>query len=250
MPTDDRKAAILPLRSMGIAFAIVAFWCVTLLGLLHSRILHGSWVWIGLAIGLRTLLQTGLFITAHDAMHGLIWPTDSRGNAQIGRLALWLYAFLPYAPCRQRHVQHHHFPTQREDPDFHADQRFWIWYWNFMRQYLNAQQGWQVVGAIALVLTSIILINPARLANLLLFWLLPLVLSSLQLFYFGVYLPHRRPHNGYADRHCASSLAVPIWLSFLMCYHFGYHWEHHEYPHLPWYALPMVARKRLRPIES
>jgi hypothetical protein len=36
--------------------------------------------------------------------------------------------------------------------------------------------------------------------------------------------------------HNARSSSMPIWLSLLTCYHFGYHWEHHEYPYVPWCA--------------
>ncbi len=78
-------------------------------------------------------------------------------------------------------------------------------------------------------------------ANLLLFWILPILLSTLQLFFFGTYLPHRFA-IGEAEKagnsHHAISSNYPIVLSFLTCYHFGYHWEHHEYPFLPWYKLP------------
>jgi beta-carotene ketolase (CrtW type) len=79
-------------------------------------------------------------------------------------------------------------------------------------------------------------------SNLILFWLLPLSLSSIQLFYFGIFLPHRRPKTGYTNRHCAKSSYYSIFWSFVTCYHFGYHWEHHEYPHLPWYKLPLAVR--------
>ncbi len=248
MQNCNRTVPILP--AFPIAIVILTLWCGSLLILLRMSIAPGAWGWIGLLIALRTLLQTGLFITGHDAMHGLIWPTSPHWNAQIGRVMLGLYAFLPYEACRQRHYQHHHFPTQLEDPDFHNDQRLHIWYWKFMRQYLDAQHGGWIVGTIALLLASMALIQPARLVNLILFWLLPLVLSSFQLFYFGVYLPHRQRPGAYRDWHCASSLAVPVWLSFLMCYHFGYHWEHHKYPHLPWYALPMAMRELSHPIDS
>ncbi|MGL6133378.1 MAG: fatty acid desaturase, partial [Prochlorococcaceae cyanobacterium] len=72
---------------------------------------------------------------------------------------------------------------------------------------------------------------------------LPLALSSLQLFLFGTYLPHRGPAQ--AAPHAAITLAWPEPLSLLACYHFGYHVEHHSNPSLPWYELP-ACHRRLR----
>ncbi len=76
--------------------------------------------------------------------------------------------------------------------------------------------------------------------NLGIFWLLPLVLSSMQLFYFGTYLPHREDLSPFCDHHRARSLDLPPIWSLLSSYHFSYHWEHHEYPQIPWYQLPLV----------
>jgi beta-carotene ketolase (CrtW type) len=75
-------------------------------------------------------------------------------------------------------------------------------------------------------------------------WILPLLLSALQLFVVGTVLPHRRA-EACGNRHRAESLALPPWLSLLACYHFGYHWEHHEYPQVPWFGLAGVRRQHL-----
>ena len=75
-------------------------------------------------------------------------------------------------------------------------------------------------------------------------WILPLLLSALQLFVVGTVLPHRRA-EACGNRHRAESLALPPWLSLLACYHFGYHWEHHAFPHLAWHQLPQ-ARRRIK----
>jgi beta-carotene/zeaxanthin 4-ketolase len=76
--------------------------------------------------------------------------------------------------------------------------------------------------------------------NLFWFWVLPILLSTMQLFFFGTYLPHRAD-NAENSHHAISSNYPLIW-SFLTCYHFGYHWEHHEYPLLPWYKLPSARQ--------
>ena len=68
--------------------------------------------------------------------------------------------------------------------------------------------------------------------------------GALQLFVVGTVLPHRRA-EACGNRHRAESLALPPWLSLLACYHFGYHWEHHEYPQVPWFGLAGVRRQHL-----
>jgi beta-carotene ketolase (CrtW type) len=48
------------------------------------------------AIFWQTFLYTGLFITAHDAMHGVIFPQSYKINNFIGSLALFIYGLLSY----------------------------------------------------------------------------------------------------------------------------------------------------------
>jgi beta-carotene ketolase (CrtW type) len=70
--------------------------------------------------------------------------------------------------------------------------------------------------------------------NLLLFWVLPSLLSTLQLFYFGTWLPHRGEHD---NPHHSRTLKKNHLLAFLTCYFFGYHFEHHQAPGMPWWRL-------------
>jgi beta-carotene ketolase (CrtW type) len=81
--------------------------------------------------------------------------------------------------------------------------------------------------------------------NLALFALFPSILSSLQLFYFGTFLPHREPKIGYHYPHRSQSHNLPSFWSFMACYHFGYHQEHHEHPDVPWWQLPEIYRQRV-----
>jgi beta-carotene/zeaxanthin 4-ketolase len=201
-----------------------------------------SLVWILLAILGHSFLQTGLFILAHDAMHGSLIPQSRWLNHRIGCLALWLYAFLPYQECHAKHRQHHRFPAQRADPDFHngSDRHFFGWYVTFMKGYLPFWQMVVLMSNWGLIFGGLNLIWGIDLANLVLFWIVPLFISSIQLFAFGTYLPHRSTSS---NSHRACSSEYPVWLSFLTCYHFGYHWEHHEYPQAPWYRLPTLRQR-------
>ena len=74
------------------------------------------------------------------------------------------------------------------------------------------------------------------LENLLLFWILPGILSTFQLFYFGTYVPHKNGHE-HSNKHKSKTLKKNHVLAFLSCYFFGYHFEHHDAPGVPWWRL-------------
>ncbi len=189
----------------------------------------------------RTFIQTGLFILAHDAIHGSVLPHHPQLNQAIGKFAVTLYAFLDYHKLSVNHWQHHRHPGSPKDPDFY-DCPGWLWYLKFMKGYFELRQTLiQLVGLSAVFIILYFGLH-APLANICLFWVLPLLLSSMQLFFFGTYLPHRPIDT--SNSHHAISCNYPPIVSFFTCYHFGYHWEHHEYPYLPWYRLPSARRAR------
>lgn len=74
------------------------------------------------------------------------------------------------------------------------------------------------------------------------FFMLPAILASMQLFYFGTYLPHRHRDGAFADRHRSRSNEYGWLASLMTCFHFGYHHEHHLSPGTPWWALPGYRR--------
>ncbi len=204
-----------------------------------------------LVILVRTFLHTGLFIVAHDAMHGSLAPASRPINDQLGRLSLFLYAGLPYGLCRSKHLQHHLSPGRSGDPDFHAGIQAdpVRWYIAFMAAYLSTAQMATLLltwGASTLALSGWQGSMKRAVTGILLFWIAPLLLSSIQLFTFGTYLPHRpRGRRPLMNRHRARSIAYPTPLSLLACYHFGYHWEHHECPQSAWYRLPAIRSRKL-----
>lgn len=194
--------------------------------------------WVLPAMAIQTFLCTGLFITAHDAMHGTVAPENSRLNDAIGTVAVMLYALFSFSNLRHHHGFHHEHPGDSErDPDFHDGEHpgFFRWYFRFMFRYLT---WWQVAG-MALVYNVLLHVAGVPAQNVLLLWVAPALFSTLQLFYFGTFLPHRTPGER-DDPHHAQSSSYPVWLSLLTCYHFGYHREHHEHPAVPWWRLPAV----------
>lgn len=200
---------------------------------------------LGLVIALRTFLQTGLFILGHDAMHRTLVPGHQRLNDGLGRLALLLYAGLPYARCRRHHLRHHRFPGSRRDPDFRRASGDGVlrWYARFMANYLSLGQLLVLLASWLAVAGGLMLIEPRRALAVPIVWVLPLVLSSFQLFLFGTYLPHRGDGSTPAGPHAVRSLGYPHLLSLLACYHFGYHREHHAHPAVPWFRLPQLRRQ-------
>lgn len=205
---------------------------------------------LAILIAIRTWLQTGLFVTAHDAMHGTIAPGKPRLNWAIGQLCVILYALLPYNLLYVNHQLHHRHPATDLDPDF-SHRPGWLWYLGFISSSLMAvgglRQGMRWLLGMAAVFT-VLIVGGWSIENLFCLWILPLLLSSFQLFYFGTFLPHRaigtssdRPLDAVVN-HRARSSDLHISWSLLTCYHFGYHWEHHEYPALPWHQLPLVKK--------
>jgi beta-carotene ketolase (CrtW type) len=191
----------------------------------------------------RTFLCTGLFITAHDAMHGTLTPGRPRLNDALGATCAFLFAGFRFSTMRTAHYAHHATPASNGDPDWHNgdDPRFFAWLFAFGRRYVR---WWQVLGIAVLhnvLVRAVGLPEP----NLWLFLWLPPVLAALQLFTFGTWMPHRRPAHGHTNRHHAMSIDYPVWLSFLTCYHFGYHLTHHAFPWVPWWRLPGARRVRL-----
>ena len=184
-----------------------------------------------------TWLSVGLFIVAHDAMHGSLAPGWPRLNTAIGTLALWLYAGFSFKRVIVKHRLHHLAPGTDDDPDFHRSGPL-SWYGAFMRRYFGWREFLIVTGAT--VVYAIVL--GARWPYVA-FWSAPAILASLQLFWFGTYLPHRPGPTPFLDRHNARSSRMSEGASLLTCFHFGgYHHEHHLSPGAPWWRLPAVRR--------
>ncbi|MBD2451763.1 fatty acid desaturase [Nostoc sp. FACHB-152] len=223
------------------AISIISLWTISLIILLTVDISKTPFWLIGIGIVWQTFLYAGLFITAHDAMHGLVFTKNPKINNLIGSVCVTLYGLFSYKDLVQKHWLHHKYPSSQHDPDFHDHQHknFWAWYFRFMGNYGTWKQlvGWTVIFNF---LRFILDLSPI---NLILFWCLPSLLSSIQLFYFGTYLTHREPKEGYTNPHRAQTVALPVFWSFITSYHFVYHQEHHEYPQVPWWKLPEVRRK-------
>lgn len=190
-------------------------------------------------------LYCGMFIVTHDACHGTAWPGSPRMNRWLGRVAAGLYAAFYFDQLVPKHAAHHLHVASSLDPDFHDQSprgaSFLRWGLRFFRQYLTVRQI-VIMMAVAQVFFHVMKI-PER--NVIQFWVLPAVLSGIQLFLFGTWLPHRRlAGESFPDRHHARDSEFPWLFSLISCWHFGYHKVHHKYPDLPWFRLPQGRSRK------
>ena len=208
-----------------IAFVVIACWTFSIISLMNWELKFDNPL-LYLFLLIQMHLYTGLFITAHDAMHGTV-SANRRLNNAIGQVCTALYACFPYKVLNTKHHEHHRYVHTEKDPDY-SEGNFFVWYLSFIKQYLS---WWQVV-LMAIIFNILKIWIPE--SNLFFFWVLPSLLSTLQLFYFGTWLPHHGEHN---NKHQSGSQRKNHVLAFLTCYFFGYHYEHHDSPGTPWWRL-------------
>lgn len=176
-------------------------------------------------------LFTGLFITAHDSMHGNV-----SGNKRINNITGWfssfLFAGLSYKKLLKNHQLHHKYPGSNEDPDFSFRfQNVFLWWTVFISRYVTILQ----LLVMAAAFNAFKLISNE--SSIISFWVVPALLSTFQLFYFGTYKPHMRPHNDEMKPHNARTQKKNHIWAMLSCYFFGYHHEHHQSPQTPWWQM-------------
>jgi beta-carotene ketolase (CrtW type) len=214
-----------------IALSIIFVWLGHLFYVLNYQTIDPTSITMWFHIVFQAWISTGLFITAHDAMHSTVAPNKKLNNA-LGYITTFMYAGMSYKRLLKNHILHHQFPGTANDPDYNvSNQNFFVWWFRFMMRYLTI---WQML--IMAVLFNVMLIWFSE-WQLLLFWVAPLFLSTFQLFYFGTYLPHRTPHTEEMGKHRARSLSKNHLKAFVSCYFFGYHAEHHKLPHVAWWLL-------------
>lgn len=222
---------------LSIAITIIALWVshlVWTLGYVELTITSG----IVHAL-VQGYLSTGLFITAHDAIHGVVGRSRTV-NTVIGSMAAFLFAGLSYKRLYVNHHEHHAHPADDTgDPDYHPSNNYLIWFASFMWRYATIGQ-FVIMGA-AFNLLKLGLHIPEL--KLWVFWIIPAFLGALQLFTIGTYLPHRKPH-AHDMPHNARSMKLNHTLAMLSCYFFGYHTEHHLSPGTPWWELWKVKEAR------
>ena len=187
----------------------------------------------------QAYLYTGLFITAHDSMHGSI-SENRTVNRVFGQIALWLFAAFGYQRMFTNHMAHHRSPGTASDPDFstrHQDPPRW-----FLRFFLSYVT-WPQLLTMAVLFNILQHLLDIRVANLVAFWVIPAFLGTFQLFFFGTWQPHHLPHTPAMGVHKSRTLRRNHLRAMLSCWFFGYHREHHEHPRTPWWRLHTLKPK-------
>jgi len=257
-PTDDEDPSTL--KGLALAVAIIGGWLAAhIYSVFFFQFTLESWPWaVGLVL-INTWLSVGLFIVAHDCMHGSLVPFHPSINRAVGRICLILYAGFSFDELNRKHHLHHRHAGTHDDPDFHVHHRhagthddpdfhdrppygYWRWFGNFLAEYFS----WRQFAHMTVRILVYVLVLGASVENALLLWWVPALLSALQLFTFGTYLPHRPERLPFSDRHRTRSNEYSWLLSLLTCFHFGYHHEHHLEPNVPWWRLPQARRRHAR----
>ena len=232
-PTRGRQTRL----SLMLAVALIGSWLALHVYCLFFHDFAADSVLVAvLTAALLTWLYVGIFIVAHDCMHGSLAPGRPLVNRVIGQICVFLYAGFSFDALNRKHHLHHRHAGTEADPDFdhHPPHSFFAWYLRFFMQYFT----WRELLIIAGMSNIYMHLLAVDVANIVAFWAGPALVSSLQLFTFGTYLPHRPEATAFNDRHRTRSNSYPWWISLLTCFHFGYHHEHHSRPDLPWWRLP------------
>lgn len=229
---------------VGLAAAIVAGWItVHVVSVFYLEINARTLAFVPFVIAAQSWLSVGLFIVAHDAIHGTLAPSNRWLNNAVGRTAITLYGGFDFDKLARDHHLHHRHSGTEADPDFSAahPRNPILWALTFFWRHLT----WRVLVFFPLVFNIELHLLGAERLNLILFFCVPAVVSAVQLFYFGTFLPHQHDDEAqFADEHRARSSDYGPLVSLLTCYHFGYHHEHHLHPYVPWWKLPQVRRQR------
>jgi beta-carotene ketolase (CrtW type) len=232
--SDESTDFVLSDMGFLIAIVIIGLWAAHLTWCLVIAPFQPTQIHAWLHVAVQGFLYTGLFITAHDAMHGTV-VRGRTGNTIIGSIAAFLFAGMSYKRLYVNHHRHHAHPADdHDDPDYHPSNSFLRWLGSFMWRYTTIPQ-LVVMGALYNVLAHVAHLPEWRLW---MFWILPAMLGTLQLFYVGTYRPHRKPHTADMPHHARTMRKNHV-MAFLACYFFGYHSEHHLWPGTPWWKLWM-----------
>jgi beta-carotene ketolase (CrtW type) len=172
------------------------------------------WWVVALTFAALTHLYAGLFVTAHDAIHGAVCRRHRWLNDLLGTACITCYAFFSFRALHNEHWRHHHWTgrsreraalagaaaaanggaekyeeeNEQYDPDYppNDDARLLPWFAAFMRHYSTPGQYLRTGGAVALLM-----LLGAPYSNLCLYMCASAVLAAFQLFYWGTYRPHR-----------------------------------------------------------
>ena len=125
---------------LGLAVAIIGAWLgLHIWAIFFHRWVGADWGIAVVVIAAQSWLGAGMFIVAHDAIHGSLAPGRPRLNAAVGQVAVGLYAGFGLKKLAKGHLRHHRAPGTFADPDFHPEgsSTFAAWFYNFFTHYFG-----------------------------------------------------------------------------------------------------------------
>ena len=137
--TGSREQALI---GLGLFTLVLGSWlAVHLWAMFAFQVTARNWPLALPVFAVQCWLSVGMFIVAHDAMHGSLVPGRPRVNGAIGALLLFVYAGFGWRKLRGAHFDHHLHVGTGADPDFNAanPRAFWPWYAAFLKRYF----GWR-----------------------------------------------------------------------------------------------------------
>jgi beta-carotene/zeaxanthin 4-ketolase len=177
---------------------------------------------------------TGLFILAHEAIHGTLLPGFPRLGHALGRLFATVYALVDYDLLRENHWKHHGHVATEGDPDYDGDGLLVLHAARFMRRYLR----WYAIPCLATA--GHLLGQAGYTAAMLGAYVVPVLLSTLVVFTVGIHLVHhpellrtRAP----GDPQRSVCIDLGRFGSAVLILNFNVHWHHHAHPRLSWWEL-------------
>lgn len=186
---------------------------------------------------------TGLFILAHEAIHGTLLPEFPRLGHVLGRVFASVYALVDYDLLRANHARHHRHVGTTDDPDYDAEGRILVHAARFMRRYLR----WYSIPVLALAGHAL----GQRGFSLAMIgaYVAPVLLSTAIVFTVGIHLVH---HPVLVAKYAPNDDQRAVCIDFgrvgsmLLILNFNTHWLHHAQPRLSWWELGV--HRELEPI--
>ncbi len=224
-PAEARRLGLLNVTLGALFLAAIP----TAFALVHAH----PWAMV-VTIPINACAFTGLFILAHEAIHGTLVPEFPAFGHVLGRLFATVYALVDYDLLRANHWEHHGHVATEKDPDFDSSGRLFVHGFRFMRRYLRVRS------ILLLALAGHLLGQAGYSAAMIGAYVAPVLLSTLVVFTVGIHLVHHpvllaQRTEGDPQRSVCIDLGRVG--SALVILNFNVHWHHHAHPRLSWWEL-------------
>ena len=198
--------------------------------------------WI-ITLGVFSLIQYQLFNIAHNCAHGY-FSCIRLADQYIGEFAMFL-RIENYQKYRREHFKHHRSLKNRDlDPGekqyiewgLYTDTTMTPRYILFVQPLKIILRGWQIKQMSTIYLAIWLLLLLIIHNYIIIMWLISLITLQFILYYWSEVSDHYQTTT-------RNSTKGIFWIYRIILGLFdGYHWIHHNYPHIPWFQIPEKVR--------